>query len=267
MGNNACWGSGAGSLKLGVGGKQGCRGGKKPGGNVTEKLEHRIHTGVTWVEGRMLGRSEPAPPVRAQLWKPERLSLGCRACGLRGAFPPVRSLRSHTCAEKGAFTDEEAEAQKDEVTYPILYLVPFNALTSAGGSSHDLCPLLGEGLSEQGLPGLAQAVWAVLPEVGGWSGAEEWGAGRMEKGLFVRAAGEKHSEAGADQCFLKLGCRSPVRPLTWARRSSVRDKVGVEPERQGAGLLHPATGSGSSSAVPHSHQQAGAGESAVKPAS
>lgn len=92
----------AGSLKLGVGGKQGCRGEKKPGGNVTEKLECRTHTGVTWVEGRMLGRPELAPAVQAQVWKPERLSLGCRAWGLPSVFPPVRSLRSHTCARRVA---------------------------------------------------------------------------------------------------------------------------------------------------------------------
>lgn len=93
---------------------------------------------------------------------------------------------SHLC-EKGGFTEEEAEAQKDNITYPSLYPVPFHALTSAGGSSHDLCPLLGEGLSRAGLPGMAQAVWTVLPEVGwgwGWGGQGlrsgeqgEWGRG------------------------------------------------------------------------------------------
>lgn len=111
----------------------------------------------------MLGRPEPAPAVQAQVWKPERLPLGCRAWGLPSALPPVRSLRCHTCAEKGAFTEEEAEAQKDDVTYPSLCLVPFNTLTSPGGASHDLCPLSGEGLSRAG------ASWDGSGSVGGAS--------------------------------------------------------------------------------------------------
>lgn len=186
MGNNACWGSGAGSLKLGVGGKQGCRGEKKPGGNVTEKLERRIPTGVTWVEGRMLGRPEPAPAVQAQVWKPERLPLGCRAWGLPSAFPPVRSLRSHTCAEKGAFTEEEAEAQKDNVTYPSLCLVPFNTLTPPGGASMTSAPYRGRGFLEQGFPGMAQAVWEVLPEVGVGVGVGGQGPRSGEQGEWRR---------------------------------------------------------------------------------
>ena len=39
----------------------------------------QIHTGVAWVEGRLLQREVRAPPtMRAQWWKPERLPLGCR---------------------------------------------------------------------------------------------------------------------------------------------------------------------------------------------
>ena len=78
-GHNAWLGSGAGSLRLGAGVvEQGCRGGKKPGGNVTEMLV-QIHTGVTWVEGRLLEREVKAPPtMQAQWWKLERLPLGCR---------------------------------------------------------------------------------------------------------------------------------------------------------------------------------------------
>ena len=39
----------------------------------------QIHTGVTWVEGRLLEREVKAPPtMQAQWWKLERLPLGCR---------------------------------------------------------------------------------------------------------------------------------------------------------------------------------------------
>lgn len=75
----------------------------------------------------------------------------------------------------------------------------------------------------------------------------------MEKGLFARDAGEKHPEALADPCFLRLslfcseaGARHPrgrglVRPPAYARRSLPVDKVSTEPAQQGAGLPCPAT--------------------------